>query len=112
MAFLAFGYKKEGKEELRNNLPAPDPGETIPPKTVPMETVHENYYLIATREVESARRKEPLREKAVAFNDGLQEGAETKYIALRAKRLQEAMGPLPIQSGPKLIWRGFLQERH
>ena len=93
MAFLAFGYKKEGKEELRNNLPAPDPGETIPPKTVPMETVHENYYLIATREVESARRKEALWAKAVALNDGLQEGAASKYITLRARQLQEAMGP-------------------
>jgi len=77
-----------------------------------METVHENYYLIAKREVESAHRKEPLWAKAVALNDGLQEGAETKYIALRAKQLQEAMGPLPSQSGPKLIWGGFLQERH
>jgi hypothetical protein len=69
------------------------PTETVLPDAVLPETVHENYYLIATREVESARKKEALWAKVVALNEGLQEGARSKYITLRAKQLQEGMGP-------------------
>ena len=78
--------------ETIEDLTMPTAAETVAIEGVSTETVHENYYLLATREVDSARRKEALWAKVAALNEGLQEGARSKYITLKAKRLQEGMG--------------------